>query len=116
MEIVGKTRTKVTLLFCAIDSMEGHFPHSTPNKRLGTLFSDAFRDKDADITWLYGPWKRSASFGPSASFSRPGQSTCIQSSIRARSPRQNKLGTTFRQGILLAPEPVLSHRLMKRKV
>lgn len=74
------------------------------------------RDKDTDTTWLYGPWKWSASFGPSAYQLRPGQPTCKPLSIRAQGPSQKKLGTGVHQGILLAPDAMLSYRLTQRKV
>lgn len=116
VEIMGKTSSKVAVLSCAVDSMVGHFSYSTSNKRLRAHFSILVRDKDTDIAWLYGPWKVSVSFGPSAYQLRPGQSTCIPSSTRVQEPRHNRLGTGVHQGILLAPDPLLSCRLTQRKV
>lgn len=76
------------------------------------------RDKDADITWLYGPWKRNASFCPPRSTHqlRDRELIDLPSSLPAHDPCQNKLGPDELQGILLRPLPSVSHDLTKRRV
>lgn len=83
---------------------------------IGDLLSILLRDKDTDITWLYGPLKRSASIDPLAYQLPPGQFNCIPPSIMVQGTRQRKLGIFEHRGTLLAPYSVLSHRHTQRKV
>lgn len=74
------------------------------------------RDKYTDITWLYGSWKRNASFDSSLSTYQLRSQAYPSSSIRARGPCQNKLSTGVLNGILLPLVPLLPHKPTKRKV
>lgn len=118
VEDMDKTRTEVTVLLGAVDSMVGRFPYRISNQWAGTHFLILFRDKDTDVTWLYGPWKRNTSVGTSLSTQnlRPREPTYPSMSIRADCPFQNNLRTDVLQGILRRPLPLLPHRLIKRKV
>lgn len=74
------------------------------------------RDKDNDITWLYGPWKRSVNFDPSASQMWPVQTNYTRLSTSPQYPHQNELDVYAHQRILPTPDFVPPHMFSKRKV
>lgn len=74
------------------------------------------RDKDNDITWLYGPWKRSVNFDPPAYQMWPVQINYTRFLTRPQDPHQNKLDVYAHQRIFLTPDFVPPHMFSKRKV
>lgn len=116
---MGKAGQRVAIFPIATDSMV----QSCPSKLRNSDDSRAhifhlIRDKDTDITWLFGPWKRCAGLQPFLSYSQlqPGEPASVSFPRTDQGLIQKKFDSNAPRSILLPPRPLSICNPPKKKV